>query len=121
MMTTKEVGKRLIDLCIRGHFFEALDTLYADDVVSVEAAESPMFAMEIHGLEGVRDKNRRWSEVNEVHVVRAEGPWPHHDRFALRWSFEVTPQGGERVSFDEVAVYTVRDGKIVREEFFYDA
>ena len=29
-MTAKEVGKKLVDLCTSGHFFEAIDTLYAD-------------------------------------------------------------------------------------------
>jgi len=120
-MTTREVGKRLIELCLAGHFFEAIDTLYADDVVSVEAADSPLFPREIHGIEGVRDKNHRWSDMHEVHEIRADGPWPHGDRFAVRWAFDVTPKGGERVTFDEIAVYTVRDGKIAREEFFYDA
>ena len=120
-MTAREVGKKLVELCTSGHFFQAIDTLYDENIVSVEAAESPMFAMEIHGLEGVRDKNRRWSDVNEVHSVRAEGPYPHHDKFAVHWYFDVTPQGGQRVTFDEVAIYTIRDGKVVREEFFYDA
>ena len=119
-MTTKEVGQKLIELCTSGHFFEAIDTLYADDIVSVEAAESPMFAREIRGIDGVRDKNKRWSDANEVHSVRADGPWPHQDRFAVRWYFDTTPKGGQRTSFDEIAVYTVRDGKIVKEEFFYD-
>lgn len=118
-MTTMEIGQKLIELCTSGHFFEAIDTLYADDVVSVEAAESPAFAREIRGIEGVRDKNRRWSDMNEVHEVRGEGPWPHQERFAVRWSFDTTPKGGQRMSFDEIAVYTTRDGKIVREEFFY--
>lgn len=119
-MTTKEVGQKLIELCTSGHFFEAIDTLYADDIVSVEAAETPMFAGEIHGIAGVRDKNQRWSDANEVHSVRADGPWPHQDRFAVRWEFDVTPQGGQRAKFDEIAVYTVQEGKVVREEFFYD-
>ena len=118
-MTAKEVGQKLIDLCVSGHFFQAIDTLYDDDIVSVEAAPSELFAMEIHGIAGVRDKNQRWSELNDVHEVRADGPWPHQDRFAVRWYFDVTPKGGARATFDEIAVYTVRDGKIVREEFFY--
>jgi len=27
---------------------------------------------------------------------------------------------GQRMKMDEVALYTVKDGKIVHEEFFYD-
>ena len=33
---------------------------------------------------------------------------------------DVTPKAsGERMQMDEVAVYTVKDGKIVQEEFLY--
>ena len=35
---------------------------------------------------------------------------------------DVTPKmTGQRVSMVEVGVYTVEDGKIVREEFYYNA
>jgi ketosteroid isomerase-like protein len=29
------------------------------------------------------------------------------------------PQKGKRMQMDEIGVYTVKNGKIVREEFFY--
>ena len=29
------------------------------------------------------------------------------------------PMAGKRMQFEEAILYTVRDGKIVREEFFY--
>jgi ketosteroid isomerase-like protein len=32
---------------------------------------------------------------------------------------EVTMKGAGRVKMDEVAVYEVRDGKIVKEQFFF--
>ena len=37
-MTTLEVGKKLVELCKQGKNQEAMDTLYAPDIVSVEAA-----------------------------------------------------------------------------------
>ena len=124
-MNTKQVGQELIALCTSGHFFEAIDTLYSPDIVSIEAVESPDYPREMRGIDAVRDKNKRWSAAHDVHAIRADGPWQHRDRFAVRWSFDVSPSSGpakgERSTFDEIAIYTVADGKIVKEEFFYDA
>jgi ketosteroid isomerase-like protein len=124
-MNAKEVGQKLIELCEAGHFFEAIDTLYGEDVVSIEAAESPDFARETRGIEAIREKNRQWAAAHEIHSIRAEGPWPHYERVAVRWSMDVSRKSesgaGERMKFDEIALYTVADGKVVKEEFFYDA
>ena len=40
------------------------------------------------------------------------------DQFAVRFALDVTPSGGARMTMEEVALYTVRDGKIVEERFF---
>jgi len=55
-----------------------------------------------------------------VHSAIVDGPYPNGDRFAVRFSFDITRKAtGERVKMDEVTLYTVRNGKIIREEFFY--
>lgn len=124
-MDTKEVGKKLVELCVSGHFFEAIDTLYGEDIVSIEAAQSPDFPQELRGIDAIREKNRQWSDAHEIHGIRGEGPWPHKDRFAVRWSMDVSPKhgpnAGQRAPFEEVAIYTVANGKIVKEEFYYDS
>ena len=42
----------------------------------------------------------------------------------VRFTFEVTPKtgpmAGKRMTMDESALYTVKDGKVVQEEFFYN-
>jgi len=48
------------------------------------------------------------------------GPYPHDDRFAVRFLLDVTNKpSGERRKVDEIGLFTVADGKITREEFFY--
>jgi ketosteroid isomerase-like protein len=38
----------------------------------------------------------------------------------VRFKYDVTPKHtGKRMTMDETGLYTVRDGKIVKEEFFY--
>ncbi len=122
-MDTKEIGKTLVDLCNQGKNMEAIDSLYSNDVVSVEAAGGPEMPRESKGIDKIRDKNRWWYENHEVHSGKAEGPFPHDDRFAVRFVYDVTakngPMKGKRFQMDEVGLYTVKNGKIVREEFFY--
>lgn len=122
-MTTLEIGRRLVELCSTGRTLEALDTLYAKDAVSVEAVASPNFPQVTEGLAAVRGKNEWWYANNEVHRGEIKGPFPHGDRFALSFGFDVTakagPMAGQRMQMEEVGLYTVEDGKIVREEFFY--
>jgi hypothetical protein len=36
-------------------------------------------------------------------------------------SFDATFKGGGRTKMDEICVYEVKDGKIVKEQFFYPA
>ena len=64
-----------------------------------------------------------WNENHQVHSAKVEGPFPHNDRFAVKFNYDVTakdgPQKGKRFQMEEIGIYTVKNGKIVREEFFY--
>jgi ketosteroid isomerase-like protein len=122
-MEAKEIGERLVALCNQGKYEQALNELYSDDIVSIEARGDDAMPAETRGIEGVRGKGKWWVENHEVHSGSTEGPYPHHDKFAVRHRFDVTPKAGpmanKRFQMDEIAVYTVKNGKIVREEFYY--
>lgn len=120
-MNAKAVGERLVALCSEGKNLDALDELYAADVVSVEAAKAPGMERTANGIDAVRGKNQWWIDNHEVHSSSVRGPFPHgDDRFCALFDFEVTfKPAGQRFKMEEVAHYTVKDGKIVREEFFY--
>lgn len=121
-MTTMEIAKKLVELCKQGKNAEALDTLFADEVVSVEAVAMPGAQQEVKGLAAVRAKGEWWVNNHEVHSSSVTGPWPHGDRFIVGFEFDVTNKpSGKRMQMAEAALYTVRNGKVVREEFFYDA
>lgn len=115
-MSLQTVGKQLVDLCNQGKNFDVMQTMYADDVVSVEADGA-----ETSGKEAVIEKSRHWSELNKVESEKMDGPFFNGDNeFAVHTIFEVTPQStGERIQLEEVGVYTVEDDQIVREQFFY--
>ncbi|HEX3759666.1 MAG TPA: nuclear transport factor 2 family protein [Kofleriaceae bacterium] len=119
-MTTLEVGKKLVELCKQGKNQEAMETLYAPDIVSVEAAAMANFPAEARGLEAVAAKGKWWSDNHTVHSASCDGPWPNGERFIVRFSYDVTNKpSNQRFKMDETALFTVKNGKIVREEFFY--
>lgn len=124
MASTFEIGKKLVDLCKAGKAREAMETLYAPNIVSVEAmAGSPTMPQRMEGLSAVKGKADWWEKNHEVHKAEVEGPWPHGDRFIVRFKYDVTakagPMAGKRMTMDETALYTVKGDKIVQEEFFY--
>jgi len=116
-------GMRLVDLCKAGDFNGAMEACYGEDIVSVEPLPEGTPGAIVEGLAGVREKAAAWYESNEVHSCAVEGPFPHGDRFAVTFDLDVTskagPMAGQRIRMKEVGLYTVRDGKVVREEFFY--
>lgn len=119
---TKEIAEKLVAFCKAHNDEGSLNTLYADDVVSVEAEPmSGSDTAEIHGLEGLRGKHAWWNNTMEMHSSSVDGPYMHgDDRFGVIFEMDVTnKETGERMEAKELGVYTVKDGKVVREEFFY--
>ena len=112
-MTTEEVAKNAVELVRKQAWYEALDTLYDQDIVSVEATTP-----ESRGKEAVRGKIDWWVNAMEVHSFQAGEPFVAHDRFVVQYDADVTEkESKQRRQMSEVGVYTVKDGKIVREEF----
>jgi ketosteroid isomerase-like protein len=123
MSSTLEVGKKLVDLCKQGKFKEATESLYAANIVSVEAGAPPGQSARSEGIAAVKAKGEWWEKNHEVHKAEVAGPWPHGDRFIVRFTMDITPKAGpmagKRMTMDETGLYTVKDGKVVHEEFFY--
>lgn len=119
-MTTQEVANQLVQLCSQGKFDEAVKQLYSSDIVSVEAGAPPGQSRESKGLDAVKAKGEWWVQNHEVHSAKVEGPLVAGSHFAVTFKLDVTfkPQS-KRFTMEEVAVYEVGNGKIVREEFFY--
>lgn len=123
-MTTKEIADQLVALCRAGRNLEAVDTLLSADVVSVEARGDETMPAQMSGRDVIRGKNQWWIANHKIHSAEVKGPFPNGDRFTVIYNFVVTPlagpMAGRKVRMEEVALYTVSDGKITREEFFYD-
>jgi len=119
-MTTFEIAKNYFELCKAHQNDVALEKLFANDAVSVEAAAMPGMPAEVRGLQGIKDKGKKWFAEHEVHSAKIEGPWPNGNRFTVRFTYDVTNKpSGRRMQMDEIALFTVENDKITREEFFY--
>jgi hypothetical protein len=117
-MNTEEVAKKVVELVRKQAWYEALDSLYADDIVSVEAQTRDGSSPEMRGKQAVRGKVDWWVNGMEVHSFKAGEPFVAHNRFVVQYDADVTDKSSKaRFQLSEVGVYTVKDGKIVREEF----
>lgn len=113
----QEIADDLVAMCKQGQFEESGEKYWDDDVVSLEPMPGDMARMQ--GKAALRGKGEWWYANNEIHNVEVEGPYVHGDQFVVRFKMDVTPKGGQRMTMDEVGLYTVRNGKIVEERFFY--
>lgn len=117
-MNTEQVAKKVVELTRKQAWHEALDALYAKDIVSVEARSMDGGSPETRGIDGVRGKVDWWVNEMEVHNLKVGGPFVAHDRFVVQYDLTVgNKKTGEKMELSEVGVYTVKDGRIVREEF----
>jgi limonene-1,2-epoxide hydrolase len=117
-MNTEEVAKKVVALVRKQAWHEAVDTLYDKNIVSVEARTQDGSSPEKRGIDQVREKVDWWLQNMQVHSFEADGPFVAHDRFVVRYDADVTDKNSKkRMQLSEVGVYTVKDGKISREEF----
>jgi ketosteroid isomerase-like protein len=117
-MTIRDIAEDVVALSKAGNLDGIGAKYWADTVVSIEAMDGPMARIE--GKDAVHGKGVWWNGAHDVHSVETHGPYVNGDQFAVRWVMDVTQkESGNRITMDEVGLYTVKDGKIVEERFFY--
>ena len=118
-MTTQEVANRFHELAQTGQWDKVQEEFYSDDAVSIEPAHSPGL-QSVQGMEAIKQKGKQFGEmVEEMHGGYSNEPIVAGSHFALAMGMDVTMKGMGRMKMDEIAVYEVKDGKIVKEQFFY--
>jgi hypothetical protein len=117
-MTIQEIAARVVELNRIGDHETVYRELYTPDAVSIENWGGKPERYE--GLEAIGKKGADWMEsVAEMHEVVVVEPIISDCSFAMTFSMDITykdPAMG-RQKMTELAIYTVRDGKIVEEEF----
>jgi hypothetical protein len=118
MSTTEEVAEKLAELCRKGEWKQAVNTLYAKDIVSVEPRAMENMPAEMRGIDQVRGKTDWFMQNHEIHSSKVGGPFLAGDKFVVQFDIDVTDKASKkRMQMSEVGIYTVKDGKVSREEF----
>lgn len=121
--STPQIGQQLVDLCRQGQNLLAMEQLYDADIISVEASATAgaRAYQEVKGIDACKEKGMKWLSAHEIHGATVEGPFMHGaDKFAVYFAFDVTPKAtGQRTWQKEVGLYTVKNGKITREEWYF--
>ena len=117
--TTQEVANRFDELAKTGQWNQIQAELFAENAVSLEPQESPGLKS-AQGLAAIREKGKKFEEmVEEMHGGYSTTPVVGGRFFSVAMGMDVTYKGMGRQKMDEIAVYEVKDGKIVKEQFFY--
>jgi hypothetical protein len=118
-MTTVEIATRLVALSRTGKWAAAQKELYADGAVSHEPYPTPAFEKETKGLQAIIEKGEKWGKmVKETHKLEVSDPLIAGNSFAITMHMDLTMHERGPVSFTELCVYQVKDGKIISEQFF---
>lgn len=118
-MKTNEIAHRLVELCRKGDFSKPYDELFADNARAIEpeGANSPTL---VEGLDNLRKKNQEFSEsLEEVHGIEVSDPLVADNFFSISLMMDCSFKGMGRMKMEEICVYEVKNGKIVKEQFFY--
>jgi hypothetical protein len=112
-----EVANTVLSLLRAGSFPEVHEKWLAPGIVSVEGVGA---SIAFTGKKAVLAKYGGWEADHEVHDSKVEGPWVGATGFCLKFKLDATQKStGQRSQMEEIAVYTVQNGKIVREEFHF--
>ncbi len=119
-METKEIAKKLVELCKQGDFEKPYRELYSPKIVSIENDGKAEGAY-VEGFAGIQKKGEWWEDNFEVHSTEVSDPLVADNWFSVRFIMDTTHKpSGQRSKMSEIAVYEVKEGKIVKEQFFYD-
>jgi hypothetical protein len=118
-LTASEVAARFNELAQQEKWFEIQDELFADNVRSIDPANSPYFGY-AEGKSSVRKKGEDFvKRIEAAHRRYTTEPIVGGNHFAVGRNVDITVKGFGRIKIDEIMLYEVKDGQIVLEQFFY--
>ena len=121
-MTTQQVANRYCELMKQKKRIEIQERLYDKDIINKEPEHAAAMGMAIitKGLDAVKAKSKARGEMIEtVHNEYCSEPLVAGNYFTVALERDMTMKGRPRVYLSEIAVFEVKEGKIVSEQFFY--
>jgi SnoaL-like domain len=122
MASITDVARDFTDMLRQGQFVAARERFWAADVKSIEPHDLPGgIKAEVSGIEAARAKTVHWVGTRRIHDLSIDGPFVTGNQFALFLDMMIAdPPSGADQPFTEIAIFTVRDGRISEERYFYD-
>lgn len=111
----RALAQRIVDVTLSDDD-EAILGLYAADVESSEAGNPPDV-----GIEALRAKYVGWRSMTSATAFEPRSVVVDGNVIVIEWLGRVTlAASGRQVDMREVAIHEIRNGKIVREAFYYN-
>jgi len=117
--TTQDVANRMNELFKEFKWNQVQEELFAENAVSIEPPHSQGLQT-AEGLAAIKKKGEDFNNmVEEFHGGWVGDPVVGGNHIAFAMGIDATYKGMGRQKMEEIAVYEVKDGKIVKEQFFY--
>ena len=114
--SVQELDKQVNDDVLSGKAMEAFEKYYADDVVMQENSEEPRSGKAANR----KAEEEFFASVEAFNGGSVKASAVNGDVSFSEWEMDITFKGGRRVKMSQVAVRKWKNGKIVRERFFYN-
>lgn len=121
MTTAGDVACGYTAMLREGRFVAAGERYWSDDITSLEPTALPgEQASVVCGIVATRNRCRARFRDVRVDDLSIDGPFVTGNQFALFVDMIIASGAGETgVSFTEIALYTVRRGRIIEERHFH--
>ena len=119
VMTTQDVANRMSELFKENKWAQVQEELFSDDCESIEPAHAPGLKS-VKGKAAIKQKGEDFNAmVEEMHSGWVSDVLVGGNYLTCAMGLDATMKGMGRMTMNEVCVYEVKDGKIVKEQFFF--
>ena len=119
VMTTQDVANRMNELFKENKWAQVQEELFSDDCESIEPAHAPGLKS-VKGKSAIKQKGEDFNAmVEEMHSGWVSDVLVGGNYLTCAMGLDATMKGMGRMTMNEVCVYEVKDGKIVKEQFFF--
>ena len=119
-MNNQQIADRLWQLVDQGNYDQAYDELFHPEVVAIEPQLSEMGLGEVTGIPAVKQKVAALSGgIGEIISREMSSPIVSANHIAFTNIVAAKGKDGSNINISEICLYTVENGKIISEQFFY--
>ena len=115
-MSTRDQVTQFVRLVEANRIVDAIDQFYDEQVSMQDNLNAPTV-----GKAANRERERQFFGGITVHQNRALSVAVDGDQAVIHWLFEFTGGDGKRYRMDQLAQQEWKDGRVVRERFYYDS